>query len=121
MTVKCPKSKRRRFPYRRRLRVAIKKVKSYQHAGFPSGPPPQYSLRLKPLNFEVRMGFGALGLVWPIAIVYCESSYINPRRKRDGGWKTRFPRQSGVEYQCDLYGRAADIVGKDFIKVSSLA
>ena len=48
----------------------LKMTKGYQHEGFPSGPPPQYSLRLKPLNFGVRMGSGVLGLVWPIAIAY---------------------------------------------------
>ena len=42
-------------------------AKSWQHTGFPSGPPPQYSLCLKPLNFRVRMGSGAYGLVWPPA------------------------------------------------------
>ena len=44
-------------------------AKSYQHLKFPSGPPPQYLTGLKPLNFGVRMGSGAFGLVWPIAII----------------------------------------------------
>ena len=44
-------------------------AKSYQHLKFPSGPPPQYLTGLKPLNFGVRKGSGAFGLVWPIAII----------------------------------------------------
>ena len=58
--------------------VRGQKAKGYQHEGFPSGPPPQYSPRLNPLNFGVRMGSGAFGLVWPIANLYCNSLYKYP-------------------------------------------
>ena len=53
-----------------------KKTKSWQHASFPSGPPPQYSPRLKSFNFGVRMGSGAFGLVWPTAITYPQFGLI---------------------------------------------
>ena len=39
-------------------------------SSFPSGPPPQYSSRLKLFNFGVRMGSGAFSLVWPTANTY---------------------------------------------------
>ena len=48
-------------------------AKSYQHLKFPSGPPPQYLTGLKPLNFGVQMGSGALGLVWPTANITFQS------------------------------------------------
>ena len=62
-----------------------KSAKSYQHLRFPSGPPPQYLIGLKPLNFGVRMGSGAFGLVWPIAInivgpefIYSRTLFLSP-------------------------------------------
>ena len=58
-----------------------KKSKSYQHLKFPSGPPPQYLIGLKPLNFGVRMGSGAFGLVWPIAIYTVDRMYLYLRAK----------------------------------------
>ena len=45
-------------------------------SSFPSGPPPQYSSRLKLFNFGVRMGSGALILVWPTAESYLPASLI---------------------------------------------
>ena len=57
--------------------IFILRIKnSCPHKGFPSGPPPQYSPCLKPLNFGVRMGSGAFGLVWPTAIAYCQNQHI---------------------------------------------
>mgnify|MGYP000409802913 CR=1 FL=1 len=57
-------------PYCKQLgsHAEVPVAKSYQHLKFPSGPPPQYLIGLKPLNFGVRKGSGAFGLVWPIAI-----------------------------------------------------
>eukprot|EP00831_Metopus_contortus_P033751 TRINITY_DN27001_c0_g1_i5.p2 TRINITY_DN27001_c0_g1~~TRINITY_DN27001_c0_g1_i5.p2 ORF type:complete len:104 (+),score=2.88 TRINITY_DN27001_c0_g1_i5:174-485(+) len=49
--------------------LGTKKIKSYRHTDFPSGPPPQYQPCLRPLNFGVRLGSGAFDLVWPIAII----------------------------------------------------
>ena len=45
-------------------------------SSFPSGPPPQYSSRLKLFNFGVRMGSGAFSLVWPTAKAYPYKSLI---------------------------------------------
>jgi hypothetical protein len=41
------------------------KNKKLQHLEFPRGPPPQYYLGLKELNFANRTGCGAFPLVWP--------------------------------------------------------
>ena len=47
-------------------------------SSFPSGPPPQYSSRLKLFNFGVRMGSGAFSLVWPPASTYLKTWHIYP-------------------------------------------
>ena len=52
-------------PRRRDLRREEKKLSAQ---GLPEQSPPEDEPRLKPLNFEVRVGSGAFGLVWPITM-----------------------------------------------------
>ena len=53
---------------RRTHRGRRKKAKGNQHQDFPTGPPRQYYPGSMQLNFKVRMGFGALCMIWPISI-----------------------------------------------------
>ena len=62
----------------------VRTKQNMQHPAFPRGPPPQYYLGLTLLNFGVRMGSGALGVVWSTTNVFTPMSHMNscdPRAK----------------------------------------
>ena len=56
-----------------------KKKKGYNTTLFPGGPPPQYWAGSTHVNFGVRMGSGALYVIWsyPFTTFKCKTKYIS--------------------------------------------